>query len=365
MRADFIASQFAVPGRLLTMRPFGSGNINHTYLGVFRDGMEERRVIIQEIRREIFPQPERIMHNLRELNSHFNQQLGIHEQSPWRFPEIIKTKTGEDYFLEPEGNLWRALTFIEGAHTFENVQSLQHAHETGSVLGKFHSLVENLSTEKLQVTLPGFHHTTAYLKKFETVLKSPIAKETSLSSVATRKAIEFIQKREQTLGTLEQARARGELKTTVTHGDPKLGNVMIDVLTGKGVCLIDLDTVQPGLIPYDFGDAARSACNPAGETNTEVELIDFNLELFQAFYRGYASSTHEVGLSSIKPFLWNGIHLMTLELGLRFLTDHLEGDVYFKVQEPGQNLHRAWVQFKLTEKIEQKKSEICRLIDER
>lgn len=365
MRADFIASQFAVPGRLLTMRPFGSGNINDTYLGVFRDGMEERQVIIQQIRREVFPHPERIMHNLRELNAHLYQQLGMPEQSSWRFPEIIKTKTGEDYILEPEGNLWRALTFIEGAQTFESVQSLEHAHEGGFILGQFHSLVENLSPSKMQVTLPGFHHTTAYLKKFETVLKTQTATETSQTSVATRKAIEFIQKRIRVIDVIEQAHARGEIKTTVTHGDPKLGNVMIDILTGKGVCLIDLDTVQPGLAPYDFGDAARSACNPAGEENPEVELIDFNLELFQAFYRGYSASVTETNLNSLKPFLWSGIHLMTLELGLRFLTDHLEGDVYFKVQQPGQNLHRAWVQFKLTEKIEQKESEICRLIDER
>jgi Ser/Thr protein kinase RdoA (MazF antagonist) len=364
MRADFIASQFAVPGRLLTMRPFGAGNINHTYLGVFRDGMDEQRIIIQEIRREVFPQPERIMHNLRELNTHFYQQLGEVGQSHWRFPEIIKTKKGEDYILEPGGNLWRALTFVEGAHTFEVVQSLEHAHEAGSVLGEFHTLVDNLSTSKMQITLPGFHHTSAYLKKFQDVLNSTTAEETSKSSLATRKAIEFIQRRAHSFDTLEKANVRGELKTSITHGDPKLGNVMIDILTGKGVCLIDLDTVQPGLTPHDFGDAARSICNPAGEESTDVELIDFDCELFQAFYRGYSASATETNLNSIKPFLWSGIHTMTLELGLRFLIDHLEGDVYFKVQQPGQNLHRAWVQFKLTEKIEQKKTEICRLIDE-
>lgn len=364
MRADFIASQFAVPGRLLTMRPFGAGNINDTYWGIFREGLEEHWVIVQKIRREIFPQPELIMHNLRELNTHLHQQLSQLNQVNWRFPEIIQTKTGADYILDSEGNLWRALTFIQGARTYEVVQSLEHAHEAGLVLGQFHSLVDNLSTSKMHFTLPDFHQTSAYFKKFEEALRSNIGAGMSKSSLATRKAIEFIQSRSHALDALEKASQRGELKTTITHGDPKLGNIMIDAQTGKGVCLIDLDTVQPGLTPHDFGDAARSLCNPAGEESADIERIDFDCQIFQAFYQGYSSAMTESVLNDLKPFLWNGIFIMTLELGLRFLTDHLKGDVYFKVQQPGQNLHRAWVQFKLAEKIEQKKSEILRILNE-
>ena len=365
MRADLIASEFSLPGQPVAVRPFGAGNINDTYLAIFRDGRNEQPAIIQKIRRKVFPEPAIIMHNLRELSEHLQKSLSANAAQAdreWKFPEIIKTKKGADFIAEPEGDIWRALTFIPGAQTYESVQSLAHAFEVGLVLGHFHRTVEPLPITQFKVALPGFHQAPQYWANFEAVLQQPSAQAMLKILPSAQVAKEFIVARKGSLLALSNAVAQGKLKLSISHGDPKAGNVMIDNETGHGVGLIDLDTVQPGLREHDFGDAARSLCNPAGEDPANLGDVGLDLELLKAFIDGYKIEVSQMQNRGSENFYYEAILEMTLELGLRFLTDHLAGDRYFKVRKPGQNLYRAQAQFRLAETIEKQEKEIREIV---
>ena len=365
MRADLIANEFSLPGQAAAVRPFGAGNINETYLALFRDGTIEHPAIIQKIRQNVFPQPAIVMQNLRVLSEHLQKNLEAEADQadrPWIFPEIIPTKAGEDFIAEPNGDIWRALTFIPGAQTFETVQGPEHAFEVGLVLGHFHRQVEALPSAQFNVALPGFHDAAQYLAQFKSALQTETAESLIKASPSTRKAVEFIQSRQGPLLLLSEAFAQGKLKLSVTHGDPKAGNVMIENETGRGIGLIDLDTVQAGLREHDFGDAARSLCNPAGESPAALDDVELDLELFKAFIDGYKIEVDRMAQSPNGAFYYEAILGMTLELGLRFLTDHLAGDRYFKVQQPGHNLYRAQAQFNLATSIEKQEPLIRELI---
>ncbi len=366
MRADIIATQFEVPGRLLSIRPVGSGNINDTFLGVYIAEFGNFCIIIQRIRKNIFPQPEIIMKNLRILSDHcikkINEELEVSDR-PWEFVQIIKTKTGEDYVLDENGDLWRGLKFIEAGVVFESVQSLEHAFEVGTTLGHFHHLVSTLPYQQLNYTLPNFHVASRALLELEQAVKSPSAEMSIHTSPTTQKALNFIGQRKDKILELENALQKGKLKLSVTHGDPKAGNVMIHEATGQGLCLIDCDTVQPGLILNDIADAIRSLCNPAGEDPIDLQSVGLDLNLLSAFFDGYKSQAENLLNPEEIRYLWTALHTITLELGIRFLTDHLRGDVYFKVRKPGHNLHRALVQFHLAESIEKQEFAIREILE--
>ena len=367
MRADLIASEFSLPGAPIAVRPFGSGNINETYLAIFRDGRIEHPAIIQKIRQSVFPQPSAVMHNLRVLSGHLQKRLAAEMEDsdrPWIFPEIIPTKNGDDFIVEPRGDLWRALTFIPGAQTFESVQSPEHAYEVGLVLGHFHRLVEDLPSSELKEALPGFHDAPGYLADFESVLKQTGAQALLRISPTSQNAVAFIQSRKNSLLALNKALEQGKLKWGITHGDPKAGNVMIENETGRGIGLIDLDTVQKGLREHDFGDAVRSLCNPAGEDPANLGEVGLNLELLKAFIDGYMTQVARMPRRDTENFYYEAILAMTLELGLRFLADHLAGDRYFKIRQSGHNLYRAQAQFNLAESIEKQEREIRGLLQD-
>ena len=368
MRADLIATQFEVPGRLLSIRAVGSGNINDTFLGVFKADIGNFCIIIQRIRKSIFPQPEIIMQNLRVLSDHcvhvINDEIEESDR-PWEFTQIIKTKSGEDYIIDENGDLWRGLKFIEAGAVFESVQSLEHAYEVGAALGHFHHMVSTLPYQKLNYSLPNFHIASHALSELEHAVKSPSAEMSINTSPTTQKALNFIAQRKQGIFELENALQKGKLKLSVTHGDPKAGNVMIHEATGLGICLIDCDTVQPGLILNDIADAIRSLCNPAGEDPINLQSVGLDLNLLSAFFDGYKSKAKSLLNTQEIQYLWTALHTITLELGIRFLTDHLRGDVYFKIRQPGHNLHRALVQFHLAESIEKQESAIREILEKR
>ena len=366
MRADLIATQFEVPGRLLSIRAVGSGNINDTFIGVFKAELGDFCIIIQRIRKSVFPKPEIIMKNLRVVSEHcvkiINEEMEEADR-PWEFIQIIKTKTGADYVLDENGDLWRALKFIEAGVVFESVQSLEHAFEVGATLGHFHSMVSTLPYEQLDYTLPNFHVASHTISELEQAMKTPGAEMSINTSPTTQKALNFISQRKERILELENALQNRKLKLSVTHGDPKAGNVMIDETTGLGLCLIDCDTVQPGLILHDIADAIRSLCNPSGEDPIDLKSVGLDLNLLSAFFDGYTSRAENLLNAEEISYLWTALHTLTLELGIRFLTDHLRGDVYFKVRQPGHNLHRALVQFHLVESIEKQEFEIREILE--
>ena len=367
MRAALIARQFDVQGRLVTVEPYGSGNVNDTYLAIFRTTFSEQRFIVQRIRKAVFPQPEVIMQNMRVLTDHCHAKLEAEAEGAdriWQLPKIIQTKAGDDWVTDADGDLWRAISQIASAQAYEKVRNPEHAHEAGIVLGHFHRMVSDLPAEKLGYALPGFHVTPGYLAKMDAALATPGGQERLHASVEAKRAVRFVEARRARCAVLEEARARGDLALRTTHGDPKVGNIMVDEATGRGTCIVDLDTVQPGLVHYDIGDATRSVCNPAGEDAPELGSVIFDLDLFAMFYRGYQAHARDFLSPAEHRHLFDCIHLIPLELGLRFLADHLAGDVYFKVRYPGHNLRRALVQFKLAESIEAREPAIRKVLGE-
>ncbi|MDF7823491.1 aminoglycoside phosphotransferase family protein [Pontiellaceae bacterium B12227] len=360
-----IAEQFEVGGQLASIRPTGSGNVNDTYLAVFRTHFSEERIIVQRVNSHVFSQPEWIMENMSILMNHCHKQLQAENDVAdriWQLPRIVPCKSGQDFFIDKEGQYWRALTLIASATSYDVAQSAEHSFEVGTVLGQFHRLISGMNPLSLRDTLPGFHETPRYLEQYDKTIQTGDAQELLEGSMEVRNLHRFIEERREFAGTLQSALDKGELRLRLIHGDPKVSNVMIDDDTAKGTAIIDLDTAKPGLIHYDFGDALRSLCNRAGEETQELGKVVFDLDLCEAFVRGYVAYAKEFLTRNDMEYLYDSIRLITFELGLRFFQDHLAGNVYFKVKSPEQNLHRAMVQFRLCESIETRKRKIQEVI---
>ena len=364
MDLALIVNQFNVKGRLVTTVPFGNGNINDTFLAVFRNTFTETQLIVQKVNRTVFAAPETIMRNMHNVTLHCHEKLEAdaaagRDDRVWQMPRIVKTKGGGDFVTDEKGDVWRVITRILSAHAFDTAQSPEHVLECGAALGHFHYLVADMDHALVTNPLPGFHVTSGYLRQYdETLDKCTVAKELVSASMEARRLARFIDERRDFAVCLERAEASGELRQRMFHGDPKVNNIMIDDFTGKGTAMIDLDTVAPGLVQIDFGDAIRSLCNPAGEEELNLGKVTFDEGLFSAFCKGYMAEAGAFLTDSDRAYLYDAIRLVPFELGLRFFQDYLAGDVYFKVRQPGQNLNRARVQFRLCESVEARERSI-------
>ena len=237
-----------------------------------------------------------------------------------------------------------------------------HAAECGAVLAHFHGLLSDLDISRLHDPLPGFHITPRYLAKYDETVQSDAGQRRLSASMEARRLAQIIEDRRAFVPVLQDAVASGELKMRVMHGDPKINNIMIDDYTGKGTAMIDLDTVSPGLVQYDFGDAVRSICNPAGEEELNLNHVVFDMDLFEAFSKGYLAQAKTFLTDADRHYLYAAARLITFELGLRFFQDYLAGSVYFKTRSAEQNLHRARVQFRLCESIESRERMIKQVL---
>lgn len=367
MKPAQIAEQFDVAGRLASIRPTGSGNVNDTYLAVFRTHFSEERIIIQRVNAHVFSRPEWIMENMSILTNHCHKRLQMESETAdriWQLPRIVPCRNGQDYFFDDDGGFWRALTLIASAESYDVAQSTEHAFEAGTVLGQFHRLISSMNPMSLRDTLPGFHETPKYLEKYDGTVRTPNAQELIKCSMEVRTLQRFIEERRAFAFVLQNAVEQGELTLRLIHGDPKISNFMIDNDTGKGTAIIDLDTAKPGLIHYDFGDALRSLCNREGEETSELGRVAFDLDLCEAFVSGYVAHAREFLTENDRKYLYDAIRLITFELGLRFFQDYLAGNVYFKVKSSEQNLQRAKVQFRLCESIEMRRRQIIEVIEQ-
>jgi len=339
---------------LADIREYGAGNINDTYLVTTAAG---RRFVLQRINRRVFKNPEWIMANIRVYNEHVAARLAAEKDTAergWATPQITPADDGRDYVLDAAAGFWRALTFIEGARTFPKIRDAHHAHEVGYALGRFHSLISDLDTGRLHDTLEGYHITPRYLAHHDAVVAHGGFARTPEVAYGLR----FVAARRDVISVLEDAQAQGKLRLRPTHGDPKVDNVMIDDVTGQAVGIIDLDTIKPGLVQYDIGDCLRSGCNPLGEDAEDIDAVYFDMDLCRAILQGYLPLVREFYTADDYAYLYAAVRLLTLEQGLRFFTDYLEGNVYYKVKHARHNLTRALVQFKLVESIEAQEAEI-------
>jgi Ser/Thr protein kinase RdoA (MazF antagonist) len=355
-----IASQFQSREKIVTIEPYGNGNINQTFL-VTLDSPQSERFILQSLNTQVFACPESVMSNMRAIAEHVEAQLKarlLPEDRPWQIVKIIPTLDNRDYWLDRDGSFWRAITFIDNSRGFDTIQNLKHAREIGYGLGMFHRSIDSLSVSKLADTLPGFHITPGYFHHYEQI----VAQTQIKSNREVNYCLDFIRDRAKTLSVLEDAKNQGKLPLRPIHGDPKINNILIDNFTGKAIGAIDLDTVKPGLIHYDLGDCLRSGCNLLGEETEQWQMVNFDIELATAILQGYFAIAKNFLTENDYEYFYDGIRLLALELGLRFFTDYLAGNVYFKVKHPQHNLARALVQFKLTESIEAQQTAIANMI---
>jgi phosphotransferase family enzyme len=355
----FVAEQFKPTGNVLEVKEFGNGNINDTYI-VRLDTPAERKFVLQRINTNVFKYPQLIMKNMRIITEHVHQRVRTEGQI-WQTPRVIPTRDGHYFYMDEENDFWRAISLIDNAQSFDTINNLNHAREVGHALGMFQNLISDLPIESLDDTLEGFHITPRYLQSYDQVL----SRNGRYSAPEVSYGMKFVEARRTFAHVLENAHASGHLPLRPIHGDPKVNNVMIDNLTGKAVSLVDLDTVKPGLVHYDIGDCLRSGCNPLGEDAEDWEAVRFDPEIGAAILEGYLTEARLFLTEADYAYLFDSIRLITFELGLRFFTDHIAGDVYFKVKYPGHNLHRALVQFKLTESIEAHEADIRNIIAKR
>ena len=350
---EAIAGRFHPRERITAIRSLGSGNVNDTFLVTHqghRPSGPAGSFVLQRLNTRVFERPELVMRNLVALGDHVQRRLASPPEElqgrRWEVPQVVRCRQ-DGHWVEQDGEFWRSITYIGAATTTDVILNRDHAREVGYGLGMFHSLISDLPTEDLADTLENFHVTPAYLKRYDSVSKSCSTRDDAVDS-----ACAFIEARRQGIDVLEAALQRGDLKQRPIHGDPKINNVMIDDASGHAVGLIDLDTVKPGLVHYDIGDCLRSCCNRAGEETDDLNTVVFDLELCEAILDGYLSVARQFLSDWDLHYLPDCIRLIPLELGLRFLTDHLEGDLYFRTDHHGHNLQRAAVQFRLTESVE-------------
>ena len=354
------AEQFMPSGRVIDIRQYGHGNINSTYL-VTLDGTPEKHFILQRIKTRVFRHPELVMHNIRITTEHARrrvQQTQLGEARRWEVPRVFMARDGRDHWLAPDGSFWRSVSFIEAAQSFDTIRDITHAGEVGYAVGMFHMLMSDLPPDSLHDTLVGFHITPCYLQHYNNVLAGTRVGRSPEFNYCTQ----FVKERSACAHVLETAKKQGRLRLRPVHGDPKVNNIMMDNASGQAVGIIDLDTVKPGLIHYDIGDCLRSGCNPQGEETGQWESVHFETDLCRAILKGYLSRASRFLTESDVEYLYESVHLLTFELGLRFFTDYLEGNVYFRVHGPEHNLARAMVQFRLTESIESQERAIRSII---
>lgn len=346
-----IAARFMIAPPVGPVTRLGHGLINATY-SLDAGG---QRYVMQRVNGAVFPEPERIMANLRVLNAHLNAE----GDGSLRVPALIETREGTACVRDEEGQVWRLMEFIPDSINLERIETLGQAADLGAILGRFHRLTRSLPIERIGVSLPGFHSTPDYLRRFQTLTDGRDGRSMTRD---VRDGAHFIEARAALVQVLDEARRLGRIQPRVTHGDPKLDNILFARDTGRALALIDLDTVQPGLIHHDIGDCLRSGCNRGGEGMSGSAQVRFDLALCEAILSGYASETRDLMTADDVDLLYDAIRLLPFELGLRFLTDHLEGNRYFRVERPDQNLHKAHIQFALVAEIERQEREIRMLI---
>lgn len=347
-------------GRFINVQPYGSGHINDTFVAYFEKEKGQRhRYILQRINNYVFKDPEKLMENIQNTTAFLRKKITEEGGDPDRETlNVIPSVKGKSYYKDDDGNYWRGYIFIEGAQTYQIVEKPQHLYYTGKALGKFQKYLSDFPAQSLHETIPDFHNTR---KRFNAFVEA-VEKDSANHVKGVKKEIEFVMRRESSTEVLINLIKNGDLQLRVTHNDTKFNNVMIDDVTGEGICVIDLDTVMPGLILYDFGDSIRSGANPAAEDERDLSKVSMDISLYENFTCGFLEETKKILHPLEIEYLPFSAKLMTFECGIRFLTDYLNGDSYFKIHREDHNLDRARTQFRIVEDMESKMETMKKIV---
>lgn len=360
MEFSDILFNFAIDGEFVSCEPYGSGLINRTYVAVYNEGGRRVRYIVQRINTNLFKNVDGLMNNIKLVTEFNRAEIMKRGGDPDRESlTLVPTKNGGTYFRTEEGDCYRVYVFIENAKGYDVVEKPEHFYESAVAFGKFAMLLDRFDSSKLFEVLPDFHNT---VKRFDNFRRSLEADKFNRAK-DVKKEIEFALNREKITHTIVDLLASGKMPSRVTHNDTKLNNVLIDTRTDKAVSVIDLDTMMPGSICYDFGDSIRFGCNPCLEDTPETEKVIFNMPLFETYTKGYLSVFGDTITDIERKNLPMGAILMTYECGIRFLTDYLDGDVYFRKTREGQNIDRTRSQFKLVSDMEKRYDEMLSAVE--
>ena len=336
--------------------PYGNGHINDTFLTV-----ADKRYIMQRMNTRIFTKPMELMENILGVTEHIRSKAAAMGRADVERASlvVVPTLSGANFFVDSEGEYWRVYEFTEGTVTQEVVENKQDFYNCAVAFGQFQRMLSDYSAEKLHETIVNFHNTPW---RYENLMKA-VAADKCGRLAEVKAEVDFAMARKEFACTLENARANGTLPLRVTHNDTKLNNILFDAETHEPVCVIDLDTVMPGYSVNDFGDSIRFGANTAVEDETDISKISLSLELFEAYAKGFIGGCNGSLTETELELLPVGAMMMTFECGMRFLTDYLEGDTYFKIHRPKHNLDRARNQFALVADMERKLPEMKAIIE--
>lgn len=356
-----IAQWFLFQGTPRSLESFGNGHINDTFLFVTEIKGIEKHYILQRINQTVFTRPVEVMENIVGITDYLSSFVPTLTDGKRRIiRRIIPARSGKPYYIDAGGDLWRMFDCVKDAVCYDFPDTTLLFEQSARAFGDFFMLLADYPATTLHETIRDFHNTPARLAQLE----SAISRDPLDRVSAVQPEIDFVMARREDIPKLVTLQASGILPTRVTHNDTKLNNVLFDSVTGDGVCVIDLDTVMPGLAAYDFGDAVRFGANTAAEDERDLSLCHFSLDMYRAYVKGFLACAGSKLTKVEIETLPLGAKLMTLECGMRFLTDHINGDTYFKIHRENQNLDRCRTQFKLVADMEAHWDEMLAIIQE-
>lgn len=350
-----LAAKHFNAGEITYIEPYGEGHINSTWLSIHRaeDGTETKN-LLQKINKYVFSKPDELMDNIVGVTTFLKNK--VEEDGTLT---VIHTLDGKNYLHDEFDNYWRVYKFIDNAIAYQKIENDKDFFTCGVAFGEFQQLLSDYPAEKLHETIVNFHNTPSRFADFKKAVQENRAGRVN----SVMEEINFVLERECKADAITSKLASGEIPYRVTHNDTKLNNILIEESTGKAKCVIDLDTVMPGAAAYDFGDCIRFGASTGAEDETDLSKVEMSLHLFEVFAKGYLSTANKFLTPAEKDSLVTGAYLMTLECGVRFLTDYLNGDVYFKIHRENHNLDRCHTQFKLVSDMESKESAMRSIVN--
>lgn len=345
-----IADQFAIEGDFVHGEEVESGHINSTYRATFENASGSRqRYILQRINEKVFKDPVAVMRNVECVTRHINWKvLRVKRDLGGQTLSLYPGRGGKSWVSGPGGGVWRCYNSIEGCETYDVIENTRQAYQAARAFGSFQDLVSDLPASEIEETIPNFHHTRRrYERLMQVAAADPHGRAGSVGP-----ELDFVTRRKGDVNVILDLLDSDSIPWRITHNDTKINNVMIDTETDEAVCVIDLDTVMPGASLYDFGDLVRTATSPAAEDEKDLGKVVMQMPMFEALVDGYLDAADDfLNDAEVEHLAFSG-KLISLETGIRFLTDFLEGDTYFKTHHPGHNLDRCRTQFKLVAEIE-------------
>lgn len=370
-----IFKQFAIYGDLQSFQAFGKGHINNTYLSVWNQAGTQVRYTHQRINKHVFKKPAEVVENIRHITEHIAAKLAadtdIKVNADVRFLvedtisasrrvlTIVPTKDGRFFYVDRDGEYWRTYLFIEKASTFEQMDSPALAHKVGAAVGIFQQQLSDYSGPSLHETIPDFHNMHSRYEQ----LDRAITLNTAGRLESVREELAFLEENRARGLILSDGLANGTLKRGITHNDTKLNNILFDDATGEAICLIDLDTVMPGTVLFDTGDLIRTAANTACEDEQDLSKVHFDCNIFKALIGGYLSTAGGCLTAYEKSLIAESGRILTQIMAVRFLTDYLNGDIYYKTTRPTHNLDRARTQIALIKSMDSQWEQLQRIVE--